>query len=57
MAKKGEGGVHILMESTESDDTYHTVKNKRSNPGKLELKKYDKILRKKVTFKEVKSSK
>jgi large subunit ribosomal protein L33 len=57
MAKKGEGCAHITMKSEESDHEYHTIKNKKSNPGRLELKKYDPTLRRKVGYKESKSSK
>jgi large subunit ribosomal protein L33 len=57
MAKKGEGCVHIMLKSTESDHEYHTIKNKRKNPDRIELKKYDPTLRRKVTYRESKSSK
>lgn len=57
MAKKGEGCVHITLKSTESDHEYHTIKNKRKNPDRMELKKYDPTLRRKVTYRESKSSK
>ena len=57
MAKKGEGGVHITMESAESDHKYHTLKNKRSNPGRMKLKKYDPIVRRHAEYTESKSSK
>jgi large subunit ribosomal protein L33 len=57
MAKKGEGCAHIVMKSTESDHEYHTIKNKKSNPDRMELKKYDPTLRRKVTYRESKSSK
>ena len=55
MAKKGEGCVHTVMESTESDYEYHTIKNARSNPGRMELKKYDPSLQRVVLFRESKS--
>ncbi len=57
MAKKGEGCVHIMLKSTESDHEYHTIKNKKKNPERIELKKYDPTLRRKVTYRESKSSK
>ena len=57
MAKKGEGCAHITLKSTESDHEYHTIKNKRSNPERIELKKYDPTLRRKVVYRESKSSK
>lgn len=53
MAKKG-AREKIKLKSTESTDTYWTMKNKRNSPDRLELKKYDRRLRKHVTFKEAK---
>jgi large subunit ribosomal protein L33 len=55
MAKKGEGCTHIRLKSAESDHYYHTIKNKRSNPERIELKKYDPIVRRHVMYKEEKS--
>ena len=40
------------MRSTESPYTYYTTKNKRTHPDRLELMKYDPVLRKHVLFKE-----
>jgi large subunit ribosomal protein L33 len=45
---------NIKLKSTESDECYWTVKNKRNTTGRIELKKYDAKLRKHVTFKEAK---
>jgi large subunit ribosomal protein L33 len=45
---------NIKLKSTESDEFYYTTKNKTQTPGRLELKKYDKKLRKRVVFKETK---
>ncbi len=44
----------IKMRSTESPYTYTTTKNKRNNPARMELRKYDPVLRKHVLFKETK---
>jgi large subunit ribosomal protein L33 len=44
----------IELESSESTARYFTEKNKRNNPSRIELKKYDPILRKHVMFKEKK---
>ena len=44
----------IKLKSTESKEVYWTTKNKKQNTGRLELKKYDKSLRKHVLFKEAK---
>lgn len=45
---------NIKLKSTESTEVYWTTKNKRTTTGRLELKKYDKKLKKHVTFKEAK---
>jgi large subunit ribosomal protein L33 len=45
---------NIKLKSTESDETYWTTKNKRKTTERIELKKYDKKLRKHVIFKEAK---
>lgn len=44
----------IKLKSTESSDMYWTIKNKKKTTGRLELKKYDRKLRKHVIFKEAK---
>ena len=44
----------IKLKSTESTACYWTTKNKRTVSGRLELKKYDKQLKKHVIFKEAK---
>lgn len=55
MAKKsGENRIVITLRSTESGHTYTTVKNKRNDPTRIELKKYDPVQRKHVTYKETK---
>ncbi len=53
MAKKGPREI-IRLKSTESDQCYWTIKNKRNTTERLELKKFDKMLRKHVVFKEAK---
>jgi large subunit ribosomal protein L33 len=53
MAKKGKRH-HIILESTESGHAYHTTKNKENTKDKLEIKKYDPVLRKHATYKEKK---
>lgn len=53
MAKKGNRIV-VKMRSTESGHMYITSKNRRNNQGRLELKKYDPILRKHVVYRETK---
>ena len=51
MAKKDDR-INIKMRSTESAYTYHTQKNKRNSPERLQLRKYDPVLRRHVMFKE-----
>ncbi len=53
MAKKG-ARENIRMKSTESTACYWTVKNKRNTTERIELKKFDPVLRKHVVFKEAK---
>ncbi len=50
--KKGEQRVHVKLRSSESPYVYHTVKNKRNTTERINIKKYDPILRKHVMFKE-----
>ncbi len=55
MARKKENARNkIKMMSTESSFYYTTYKNKRNSPDKLELKKYDPIVRKHILFREKK---
>lgn len=51
MAKKGVRVV-IKMRSTESAHMYITEKNRRNNPQRLELKKYDPFVRRHVLYRE-----
>ncbi len=44
----------IKLKSTESDEMYWTTKNRRTSTARLELKKFDKKMRKHVIFKEAK---
>ena len=53
MAKAGSR-VQVKLKSSESPHRYYTKKNKRNTPGRLELKKYDPVVRKHVTYKEEK---
>jgi large subunit ribosomal protein L33 len=53
MAKKDDIRPIVTMRSTEgSGATYTTRKNRRNTTGRLELKKYDPVLRKHVLFRE-----
>ena len=53
MAKKGNRIV-VKLRSTESGHMYITYKNRRNDTGRMELKKYDPILRKHVLYRETK---
>jgi large subunit ribosomal protein L33 len=53
MAKQGNR-IMVKMRSTESPYTYTTTKNKRNSPDRLELRKYDPVIRKHCLFKEQK---
>lgn len=57
MAKEGPR-IKIKLESTaDTGYFYTTVKNRRNTTGKLEMKKYDPVVRKHVMFKEAKIGK
>ena len=43
-----------LVSSAGTGFTYYTTKNKRTQTSKLEIKKYDPVARKHVTYKETK---
>ncbi len=51
MAKRGPRQL-VKMRSTESHHLYLTTKNRRNNDKRLELKKYDPVLRKHVVYRE-----
>ncbi|MBC8098380.1 MAG: 50S ribosomal protein L33 [Armatimonadetes bacterium] len=53
MAKKGSRSF-IKLRSTESGHMYITFKNRRNDPQRLEIKKYDPLLRKHVLYRETK---
>lgn len=53
MAKKG-AREKIKLKSTESAECYWTIKNKKKTTERLELKKFDKTLKRHVVFKEAK---
>ena len=59
MAAKKGNRVQVILECTEHKATglpgtsrYITVKNKKNTPGKMEMKKYDPVVRKHVIYKE-----
>lgn len=60
MAKKGNR-VQVILECTEHKDSglpgtsrYISTKNKKNTTGRMELKKYNPILRKHTVHKEIK---
>lgn len=53
MAKKGKR-QQVILRSTESGHSYHTIKNKDNTPDRMEIKKYDPVVKKHVTYKEKK---
>ncbi len=54
MAKKKDVRSLVRLKSTESDHLYYTEKNRRNNPGRLELRRYDPIVRRHTLYKESK---
>jgi large subunit ribosomal protein L33 len=53
MAKKGPR-VLVKIRSTESSHMYLTEKNRRNDTARLELRKYDPIVRRHVIYRETK---
>ncbi len=53
-SKKKDARIVIKLKSTESDHVYYTEKNRRNDPSRLELRKYDPILRRHVLYRETK---
>lgn len=54
MAAKKGNRIVIKLKSSESGHSYTTMKNRRNDPSRLELRKYDPIVRKHVNYKETK---
>ena len=54
MAKKGKRDRIKLESSADTGHFYTTEKNKTNTPGKLEMKKYDPVVRRHVVYKEKK---
>ncbi len=62
MAKKAKGNrVQVILECTEhkasgmpGTSRYITTKNRKTHPGRLELKKYNPILKRVTIHKEIK---
>ena len=54
MAKKTKRDKIKLVSSAGTGHFYTTAKNKTNTPNKLEMKKYDPVVRKHVLYKETK---
>ncbi len=61
MAKKKGNRVQVILECTEHKKTglpgtsrYITTKNKKNTPGRLELRKYNPILKRHTIHREIK---
>lgn len=52
MAKKKGVRVVIKIRSTESPHVYWTEKNRRNDPQRLEMRKYDPVVRRHVLYRE-----
>ena len=53
MAKKGNR-VQVILECTPGTSRYITTKNKKNTPERLEVKKFNPILKKMTVHKEIK---
>lgn len=53
MAKGGRDKIRMVS-TAETGHFYTTTKNKRTMPNKLEMKKFDPVVRKHVLYKEAK---
>ncbi|MFO7320480.1 MAG: 50S ribosomal protein L33 [Chloroflexota bacterium] len=53
MAKKGNR-VLVKLRSTESGHIYYTQKNRRNDTQRLELRRYDPLVRRHVIYRETK---
>jgi large subunit ribosomal protein L33 len=54
MASKKGNRIIIKLKSTESGHTYTTTKNRRNDASRIELKKYDPLVRRHVAYRETK---
>ncbi len=54
MAGKKGNRIVIKLKSTESGHTYTTEKNRRNDTARLELRRYDPLLRRHVLYRETK---
>ncbi|NJP07847.1 MAG: 50S ribosomal protein L33 [Chloroflexaceae bacterium] len=54
MASKKGNRIVIKLKSSESGHTYTTQKNRKNDSSRIELRRYDPILRRHVMYKETK---
>jgi large subunit ribosomal protein L33 len=54
MASKKGNRIVIKLRSTESGHTYTTLKNRKNDPNRLELRRYDPTVRRHVAYRETK---
>ena len=54
MASKKGNRIVIKLRSTESGHMYITMKNRKNDPNRLELRRYDPTLRRHVPYRETK---
>ncbi|MFQ3632736.1 50S ribosomal protein L33 [Roseiflexus sp.] len=54
MASKKGNRIIVKLRSTESAHTYTTTKNRKNDPNRLELRRYDPTLRRHVLYRETK---
>lgn len=54
MASKKGNRIVIKLRSSESGHTYTTTKNRKNDPNRLELRRYDPLLRRHVQYRETK---
>lgn len=54
MARKKGNRIVIKLKSAETGHVYWSEKNRKNDPTRLEIKRYDPKLRKHVTYKEEK---
>ena len=56
MAKSKDTRIQVILECTEAPGTsrYTTTKNRRNTPDRIELKKYNRKLRKHTLHREIK---
>jgi large subunit ribosomal protein L33 len=54
MAKKTGARDTVKIRSTESSHFYSTTKNKRNTTARMQLKKYDPVVKRHVIYKEEK---